>query len=189
MSQPFELDLTYLGKRKYRSGKMYWVTFGWPWPKVTVVTLTYKQKLACLQDKVRTTRPITTKLGSYILLVMVTTWLDFGGIVSETLFSSKISDVFYQGQTLYWTYLRNGWSDWCETKWRCIGWIPGELWEFDLWPHPWPWPLIFQGQIYIKLYLRNCYLIDVKQKSKSVRYWADCVVLPFDHTHDLDLVV
>ena len=31
--------------------------------------------------------------------------------------------------------------------------------------------------------------IDVKQKkSKSVRYWADCIVLPFDHTHDLDLV-
>ena len=26
-------------------------------------------------------------------------------------------------------------------------------------------------------------------KSKSVRYWADCMVLPFDHTLDLDLVV
>ena len=33
-------------------------------------------------------------------------------------------------------------------------------------------------------------MIDVKQKeSKSVRYWADSMVLPFDHTHDLDLVV
>ena len=38
-SKPFELDLRYLGQRKYRSGKMHWVTFGWPWPKVTAVTL------------------------------------------------------------------------------------------------------------------------------------------------------
>ena len=29
-------------------------------------------------------------------------------------------------------------------------------------------------------------LIDVKQKeSKSIRYWADCMFFPFDHTHDL----
>ena len=28
----------------------------------------------------------------------------------------------FQGQTLFWTYLRNGWSDWCETKRRFIGW-------------------------------------------------------------------
>ena len=32
-----------------------------------------KQKFACLQDKVRTTQPITTTLGSYIPLVMVIT--------------------------------------------------------------------------------------------------------------------
>ena len=63
-----------------------------------------KQKLACLLDKVRTTQPITTKLGSYISLIMVITWLDFGGILFETfflpIFSSKILDVFFQGQTL-----------------------------------------------------------------------------------------
>ena len=47
----------------------------------------------------------------------------------------------------------------------------------------------FQGQISNELYLRICCLIDVKQKGKSIRYWADCMVLPFDHTHDLDLVV
>ena len=45
-----------------------------------------KQKFACLQDKVRTTQPITTKLGSYTPLVMVITWLDFGGILLEILF-------------------------------------------------------------------------------------------------------
>ena len=75
-------------------------------------------------------------------------------------------------------------------KSMCIGWILGELFDLDLWPHPWPWPLIFQGQISKQLYLRNCYLIGVKQKeSKSVRYWAGCMVMPFHHTNDLDLVV
>ena len=40
------------------------------------------------------------------------------------------------------------------------------------------------------MYLRNCYLIDVKQKeSKSIRNWADDMVLSFDHTFDLDLVI
>ena len=30
----------------------------------------------------------------------------------------------------------------------------------------------------------------MKQKeSKSIRYWADCIILPFDYTHDTDLVV
>ena len=37
-SKPFELNLRYLGQRKYRSGKMYWMTFWWTWPKITVVT-------------------------------------------------------------------------------------------------------------------------------------------------------
>ena len=33
-------------------------------------------------------------------------------------------------------------------------------------------------------------LIDVKWKgSESIWYWADCMTLPFDHTHDLDLGV
>ena len=33
-------------------------------------------------------------------------------------------------------------------------------------------------------------LIDVKWKgSELIWYWADCMTLPFDHTHDLDLGV
>ena len=48
-----------------------------------------KQKFVCLQDKVRTTQPITTKLDNYISLVMLSTWLDFGGILLETLFLSN----------------------------------------------------------------------------------------------------
>ena len=46
-SKPFELHLRYLRQRKYRSGKMYWMTFRWPWLKVTVVTLINKNLLVC----------------------------------------------------------------------------------------------------------------------------------------------
>ena len=51
--------------------------------------------------------------------------------------SLKKSDVFFQGQTLFWPYLRNGWADWCETKRKCIGWILGTICYLDLWPHSW----------------------------------------------------
>ena len=46
-SKPFELPLRYLGQRKYRSGKIYWMTFRWPWLKVTAVTLINKNLVVC----------------------------------------------------------------------------------------------------------------------------------------------
>ena len=46
-SKQFELHLRYLGQRKYRSGEMYWMTFRWPWLKVTAVTLINKNLLVC----------------------------------------------------------------------------------------------------------------------------------------------
>ena len=65
--------------------------------------------------------------------------------------------LFIQGQALFWPNLRNGWSDWCEMKRKCIGWILGIICDLDLWPHSWPWPWMFQGQISKLLYLRNCW--------------------------------
>ena len=51
---------------------------------------------------------------------MLITCLDFEGILLETLilpnFVCKFWMCFFQSQALYWTYLRNGWSDWCEMK-------------------------------------------------------------------------
>ena len=88
-SKPFHLGLRYLGQRKYGSWEMYWVTFGWPWLKVTAVTLINKNLLVC---------------------------------------------------RIKWELLN-------QTKRRCIGWILDELCDLDLWPHPWSWPLLFQGQI------------------------------------------
>ena len=43
-----------------------------------------KQKFSCLRNKVRTTHQITTKLGSFIALVMIITWLDFEEVLLGT---------------------------------------------------------------------------------------------------------
>ena len=60
---------------------------GWPFGDLDPRSrLWHWQRFACLQDKVKTTQPITTKLGSYIPLVMLITWLNFGGILLEILF-------------------------------------------------------------------------------------------------------
>ena len=94
----------------------------------------------------------------------------------------------FHGQTLFWTFLRNGWSDWCETKRKCIGWMLGIICDLDHRPHSWPWPWIFQGLISKYLYLGNCWSVKWKG-SELIGYWADYMTLPFDHTHDLDLAV
>ena len=40
-----------------------------------------KQKFAFLQDNVRTVHSITTKHSSFIALVMIITWIDFGEVL------------------------------------------------------------------------------------------------------------
>ena len=58
-----------------------------------------EQILLCPQDKVRTAHPKTTKLGRYISLVMFSTWLHFGEILSEIFlkkFFRKISNAFWE---------------------------------------------------------------------------------------------
>ena len=45
---------------------------------------------------------------------MLITWLDCWTFFGK--FSLESLDVFFQGQTLFWPNLRNGSSDWCETK-------------------------------------------------------------------------
>ena len=49
---------------------------------------------------------------------MLSTWLNFGGILPESLFNEfcrKISNLFFHSWTFYLSYLRNVWSN-CETK-------------------------------------------------------------------------
>ena len=45
MAKPFQLR--YLPQRIYGSGEMYWMTFLWPWPKVTAVASISKNLLVC----------------------------------------------------------------------------------------------------------------------------------------------
>ena len=104
-------------------------------------------------------------------------------------FSLKISDVFFQGQTLFWPYLRNGWSDVKRKGSALVGyWVQYMTLTFDF-THD-----LDLGCFKVKF--RNSSisgivgLIDVKWKgSELIWYWADCMTLPFDHTRDLDLGV
>ena len=81
-------------------------------------------------------------------------------------FSIKISDVFFQGQTLFWPYLRNGWSDWCETKRKCIGCILGTICDLERWPHS---PLdVSRSNLEKALYHRNCWSDWCEMKRKLV---------------------
>ena len=83
-------------------------------------------------------------------------------------FSFKSLDMLFQVQTLFGPYLGNGWSDWCETKMKGIGWIMGILCDLDLWLHSWPWPWIFQGHILKLLYLMNCWFHWCEMKRKRI---------------------
>ena len=72
-----------LGHREYGSEKMYWMTFWWPWPKVTAVTLINTNLLVC---RIKWELLTQYQLGSNISRIMLITWLDFGGFLLETLF-------------------------------------------------------------------------------------------------------
>ena len=50
----------------------------------------------------------------------------------------------FQGQILKMLYLRNGRADWHGTKGMWINRMLDPHCDFELWPHPWPWPLIFK---------------------------------------------
>ena len=104
---------------------MYWMTFWWPWPKVTAVTLINKNLLVC-----RIKWEPLDQSWPKLVAVSFWPWLSPDKILDVLCWIFHFCPIFFknfgcvfQGQTLYWTYLRNGWSDSCETKRRCIGWI------------------------------------------------------------------
>ena len=67
---------------------------------------------------------------------MLSNWLNFGGILSKNFseFVPKISNAFFPSWTCYLLYLRNGWSNWCETKRKWVDWML--RWLLYLWPRP-----------------------------------------------------
>ena len=100
-------------QRIYGSGEMYSMTFSWPWPKVTVVASIIKNLLVCAikwEPLIGSLQNMAALLHGYYLIRF---WRSSVGNFYFGKFSLKNSDVFFQGQTLFWPYLRNGWSDWC----------------------------------------------------------------------------
>ena len=79
---------------------MYWMTFVWPWPKVTTQWHWSTEKLVCT-IKSKRHLSITIKLGSSIHLVMLITWLNFGEILWELFvltFFFKFHMYFFKGK-------------------------------------------------------------------------------------------
>ena len=147
-SKPFELNLRYLAQRIYGSWEMYWMTFPWTWPNVRAVASISTNLLVCtikLDSRLGSLPNMAALLPSHAYY-LIRFWRSSYGNIFWQIFFTKL-DVIFQGQTLFWPYLRDDWSDWCETKRKCIGWILGTLGDLDLWPHSWPWPWMFQGQI------------------------------------------
>ena len=179
-SKPFELNLRYLAQRIYGSGEMYSMTFPWPWPKVTSVASISKNLLVCAIKweppigSLQTWQHYGPSHGYYLIRF----WRSSVGNCYFGKFSLKNLDVFFQGQTLFWPYLRNGWSDWCETKRKCIGWILGTICDLDLWPHwwPWPWSWNFKVKVWNSFISGMGRLIDMKRKGCESSI----------HDHDID---
>ena len=75
-----------------------------------------------------------------------------------------------------------------ETKGMWVDWMLDPCCDFQLWPHPWPWPLIFKVKFWKS---RNSGIgcpIDMERKGcELTECWTHVVTLNFDLTHDLDL--
>ena len=105
------------------------------------------EKFVCLHDNVKTSYPITEKLGSYILLVIIISWLDFGEILLEAYFGVQI---FLQNFGCVFSRANNFLAI-CQECLVRLTQNEKEVHRLDtgwtMWHYPWRWPSIFQGQI------------------------------------------
>ena len=146
-----------------------------------------------VRDKVRTTHRISTKHCGCVALVIVIYWVDLKQFLLTTVILAifyKISDVFFQGQTLFaHSSAMVGPIDVKRRGSALVGyWVQYVTLTFDL-THD-----LDLGCFKVKFRTSSISgivgLIDVKWKGSAlIWYWADCVNLPFGHTHDLDLGV
>ena len=146
-SELFELYVRYLGQRKYRSVKKYWMTIAWPWLEVMTVASINKRCFFCTTKWQLLTQSLQNLIATFSSHAYYWNIFWRNCVKNCTLGFFKQFYCDFLRSKLSLTYRRNGWSDWCEMKMMCIIWILGELCDLDLWPHPWPWPCIFQGQI------------------------------------------
>ena len=88
----------------------------------------------------------------------------------------------FQGQILKMLHLRNGRVDWHGAKGM---WIDGMLdphFDFELWSHPWPWPLIFKVKFWKSHNSGMGCPIDLEQKGcEPIGCYTYFVTLSYDH--------
>ena len=93
----------------------------------------------------------------------------------------------FQGQILKMLYRRIGMADWHGTKGMWIDRMLDPHCDFELWPHPWPWPLIFKVKFWKLCISGMGEPIDMEQKGcESTGCQTHIVTLNCDLTHDLD---
>ena len=93
----------------------------------------------------------------------------------------------FQGQILKMLYLRNGRADWHGTKGMWVDRMLDPHCDFELWPHPWPWPLIFKVKFWKCCISGMGGPIDMERKGcESIGCYTHIVTLNCDLTHDLD---
>ena len=71
----------------------------------------------------------------------------------------------FKGQILKMLYLRYGRADWQGAKTMWVDRILDPHFDFEVWPHPWPWPLIFKVKFRKSRNLRMACPIDMEQKA------------------------
>ena len=70
----------------------------------------------------------------------------------------------FQGQILKMLYLRNERADWHGTKGMWVHRMLDPHCDFELWPHLWPWPLIFKVKFWKCCISRMGGSIDMERK-------------------------
>ena len=135
MSKPFELHLRYLGQRKYRSGKMYWMTFWWPWPKVRAVTLINTNLLVC---RIKW-EPLIQSLQNLVALFF---WsrLSPDWILEEFFWKLLFCQIFFENFGC--VFSRSNTQLEISQEWMVrLMWNEKEVHRLDTGWIMWPWPL------------------------------------------------
>ena len=86
-----------------------------------------------------------------------------------------------QGQILKMLYLRNGRADWHGTKGIWVDMMLDPRCDFELWPHPWPWPSIFKVKVWKSHNSGMGCPIDMEWKGcESTECWTHVMTFNFD---------
>ena len=94
----------------------------------------------------------------------------------------------FHGQILKMLYLRNERADWHGMKGMWVDRMLDPHCAFELWPHLWPWPLIFKVKFWKSHSSGMGCQIDIERKGfESTECWTHVVTLNFDLIQDLDL--